>query len=129
VLGFSIKVLLREVFPNYYIMSKRAVEEQGNNKKDIVKSHGSSKPTAYAGPDQIVYEGSEVKLDGSNSFAQNNTSNNNRLSSYYWRQVAGPKVDLDKNNNIVSPSFKAPYVDVDFNTAGSKILTLLYHLN
>ncbi|MGB8023414.1 MAG: patatin-like phospholipase family protein [Nitrososphaeraceae archaeon] len=101
-------------------MSKRAVEEQGNNKKDIVKSHGSSKPTAYAGPDQIVYEGSEVKLDGSNSFAQNNTNTNNRLSSYYWRQVAGPIVDLDKNNNIVSPSFKAPYVDVDFNTAGSK---------
>ena len=101
-------------------MSKRAVEEQGNNKKDIVKSHGSSKPTAYAGPDQIVYEGSEVKLDGSNSFAQNNTNTNNRLSSYNWRQVAGPIVDLDKNNNIVSPSFKAPYVDVDFNTAGSK---------
>jgi hypothetical protein len=68
VLGFSIKVLLSKVFSNYYIMSKRDVEEQGNNKKDIVKSHGSSKPTAYAGPDQIVYEGSEVKLDGSNSF-------------------------------------------------------------
>jgi len=46
-------------------MSKRGAEEQGNNKKDTVKSHGSSKPTAYAGPDQIVYEGSEVKLDGS----------------------------------------------------------------
>jgi hypothetical protein len=64
-------------------MSKRAIEGQGNNKKDIVKPHGSSRPTAFAGPDQIVYEGSEVKLDGSNSFAQNTTSNNNRLSSYY----------------------------------------------
>src|ERR687883_351232 len=107
-------------------MSKKDERENKNNNSNTTTATtkvpaASSKPTAYAGPDQIVYEGSEVKLDGSSSFAQNN---NKTLSSYSWRQVARPEVKLD-SKNIKTPSFKAPYIDLDFNTPGQKSLMLI----
>ena len=43
-------------------------DRYGNQNRNETSSKGSSpkdKPTVYAGPEQIVYEGSEVMLDGS----------------------------------------------------------------
>jgi Patatin-like phospholipase len=55
-------------------------------------------------------------LDGSGSFVQDGSRT---LSSYSWRQIDGPQVDLN-NKNIKTPSFKAPCIGLDFNTLGPK---------
>jgi hypothetical protein len=50
------------------------------------------------------------------TLVQNN--NNMTLSSYFWRQVSGPEVKLDNKNT--STTFKAPCIDLDFNTPDQK---------
>jgi Patatin-like phospholipase len=66
---------------------------------------------AFAGPEQIVYEGSKVFLDGIS------IPSNKKL---IWRQIDGPKVDLkyeckeDEITKIKNPYFKAPYITLDF---------------
>jgi NTE family protein len=66
---------------------------------------------SFAGPEQIVYEGSKVFLEGI-SFPPN--------QKLIWKQVEGPKVDLkyenndDKNTKLNNPYFKAPFVALDF---------------
>ena len=103
-------------------------QDQNKNKR-----HPSSKESppkdnkpiiAYAGPEQIVYEGSEVKLEGScNKDSEDQQPNPN--ISYEWKLEKEEKekedhtdstmhVELD-NKNIKNTSFKAPYIDFDFN--------------
>jgi len=66
---------------------------------------------AFAGPEQIVYEGSKVFLEGQ-SFPPN--------QKLVWKQIDGPKVDLeyeskeDEIAKIKNPYFKAPYITIDF---------------
>jgi len=66
---------------------------------------------AFAGPEQIVYEGSKVFLEGQ-SFPPN--------QNLVWKQIDGPKVDLeyeskeDEIAKIKNPYFKAPYITIDF---------------
>ena len=66
---------------------------------------------AFAGPEQIVYEGSKVFLEGQ-SFPPN--------QKLGWKQIDGPKVDLeyeskeDEIAKIKNPYFKAPYITIDF---------------
>jgi YD repeat-containing protein len=61
-------------------------------------------PTANAGPDQTINEGTTVTLNGSGSSDPNGT-----IARYVWRQIAGPTVALS-NAGAVSPSFTAPRV-------------------
>jgi hypothetical protein len=58
-------------------------------------------PQANAGPGQTVAEGTPVTLDGSNSTGA--------ISSYSWRQTAGPAVTL-ANATSARASFTAPAV-------------------
>jgi hypothetical protein len=61
-------------------------------------------PTANAGPDQTVNEGSNVTLDGSNSSDSDGT-----ISSYNWSQTGGGSVSLSGASSS-KPTFTAPTV-------------------
>jgi hypothetical protein len=66
---------------------------------------------AFAGPEQIVYEGSKVFLEGY-SFPPN--------QKLVWKQIDGPKVELkyenpeDKNTKLNNPYFNSPFIALDF---------------
>jgi hypothetical protein len=110
-------------------MSKEDKKKTSDNSLQPNKSTQSkeSKPIiAYAGPEQIVYEGSEVKLEGScNKDSEDQQPNPN--ISYKWELEEAEDytdtgntmhVELD-NKNIKNPSFKAPYINFDFNKGES----------
>jgi hypothetical protein len=61
-------------------------------------------PTADAGPNQNVDEGTTVTLDGSNSFDPDDG-----IESYRWKQISGPSVTLS-DPEAVQPTFLAPNV-------------------
>lgn len=61
-------------------------------------------PIANAGPDQSVFFGYPVQLDGSGS-----TSGDTHPVTYLWAQTAGPAVTLD-DRRAVRPRFTAPSV-------------------
>jgi RHS repeat-associated protein len=62
-------------------------------------------PTASAGPDQIVDEGSTVTLDGSNS-----KDLDDGIFSYFWEQLSGTAVTLS-DPTAINPTFVTPPVD------------------
>src|SRR4051794_20491211 len=74
-------------------------------------SNENNNLVAFAGPEQIVYEGSKVFLEGQ-SFPSN--------QKLVWKQIDGPKVDLEYESKedeiaiIRNPYFKAPYITIDF---------------
>jgi len=76
-------------------------------------------PTANAGPNQIVNEGKNVTLDGSNS-----TDPDDGIASYHWIQTGGPKATLsDSSSKVVT--FTSP----DIGPEGSSLtfeLTVLW---
>src|SRR5918911_342042 len=63
-------------------------------------------PTANAGPDQTVTNGSTVTLNGAGSTA---TTLGSTITGYSWTQTAGPAVSLS-GANTVTPTFIAPAV-------------------
>ena len=69
---------------------------------------------ADAGPDQTVYEGYAVYLDGSGSTAEDDDDDDeDKIRSYRWEQVKGrPKVVLEGADQAVA-SFIAPQVSKD----------------
>ena len=89
------------------------------------------KPMAYAGPEQIVYEGSKITLEGSCNLDSKN--NPNRNISFTWELDSSHTdndvyVELD-NPNIRNPSFIAPYVKFDFKGQNNKpYATLIFKL-
>jgi len=66
---------------------------------------GGHAPTANAGPDQTVAEGTGVTLDGTSSFDPDGSA-----LSYQWTQVAGVTVTLS-NATAAMPGFTAPAVN------------------
>jgi hypothetical protein len=64
-------------------------------------------PTADAGPNQNVNEGTTVTLNGSNSFDPDDG-----IDSYRWKQISGPSVSLS-DPEAVQPTFFAPEVGPD----------------
>lgn len=64
---------------------------------------GNSPPTANAGPDRSVAEGSAVSLQGSGS------DSNGTIAAYSWTQTAGPAVTLN-GASTATASFTAPQV-------------------
>jgi predicted secreted protein len=70
----------------------------------IVTEPPNQPPTADAGTDQTVAEGSTVNLDGSSSSDPDGDS-----LSYSWEQTAGEAVTLD-GADTATPSFTAPSV-------------------
>jgi len=64
-------------------------------------SCGASPPTADAGPDQVVIQGTDVQLNGSG------TDRNGDTLSYQWTQTAGTPVTLS-SNFVANPTFTAP---------------------
>jgi NTE family protein len=93
-----------------------------SNKKKDEKT--SSRPVAYTGPNQIVYEGSIVELDGSNSSSSPTETNEDDTNlSYLWTQTDGPQVTIKRDSKDVKNkkiSFKAPYVNIESGSNGNK---------
>jgi len=71
---------------------------------------------SFAGPEQIVYEGSKVFLEGHSS------KPNQKLK---WKQIGEPKVELkyeskdDEEFKTKNPYFMAPYISIDFDNRNS----------
>ncbi len=63
-------------------------------------------PTANAGPDQTVPEGTLVTLNGSGS-----TDPDDGIASYAWVQLAGPAVTLS-DPTAINPTFMPPDVNI-----------------
>lgn len=63
-------------------------------------------PTANAGPDQTVTEGTLVTLDASGS-----TDIDDGINTYTWAQISGPAVTLS-DAGAVKPTFTAPDVNI-----------------
>jgi NTE family protein len=75
------------------------------------------KPVAYAGPEQIVYEGSKVTLEGNYKLDAERPHDSNVL--FMWeldlsQTDTGTHVELD-HPNVRTPFFYAPYVEFDSN--------------
>ena len=62
----------------------------------------STHPTAVAGPDQTVFAGVNVLLDGSGS-----TDPNDDIEGYLWERVSGPNVALNNHDEAIA-NFDAP---------------------
>ncbi len=62
-------------------------------------------PTANAGPDQNVNEGSVVYLNGSNS-----SDTDDDLLTYNWIQISGPAVSISGQASVQAV-FDSPYID------------------
>jgi|SRR5215208_1258847 len=116
--------------------SKKEYSDQNqlqNSKEKTSTDNPSSKvkPIAYAGPEQIVYEGSKITLEGSCNLDSKN--NPNRHISFTWELDSSHTdndvyVELD-NPNIRNPSFIAPYVKFDFKGQNNKpYATLIFKL-
>jgi len=87
--------------------------ESGNSNEVVYQSDYNAPPTANAGPDQTVYEGDTVILDGSNSSDQDDD-----IAFYQWNQVTGTQVALS-DTEAVHPTFTAP----DVEGSGGQVLT------
>ena len=87
------------------------VKDYGNQVSSdtcIINISSTNKPpTADAGPDKNVSEGTTVTLDASNSFDQDDG-----IYSYQWSQLSGAAIDMNISNPV-KPTFIAPNVDQD----------------
>lgn len=83
----------------------------GTNSVNVLVANVNHSPTAVAGNNLIVNEGSSVTLNGSAS-----SDPDSDALAYSWVQVSGPAVTLS-GANTAFPQFTAPFV----NTAGATL--------
>ncbi|MFC1857237.1 putative Ig domain-containing protein, partial [Thermodesulfobacteriota bacterium] len=74
-------------------------------------------PLADAGPNQSVFEGTVVTLDGSNSYDPNGPIDQER---YQWSQLSGTPITLDLTSPD-KPTFTAPEVGISGESLGFKL--------
>jgi hypothetical protein len=115
-------------------MSKKKENDNsiGHNNNQSKKISSSSPPAssliAYAGPDQVVYEGTTVTLDGT---AISTDPDSNLPLSYSWVQVDGTNTVRLNDPNTANPTFEAPYVEFnlkDKNTPKNPYSKLTFEL-
>jgi hypothetical protein len=81
--------------------------ESNQNSIKFLPYSNESRVLGDAGPDQTVYEGTSVILNGSNS-----KSNRNVILSYEWKQLPNPNITVGGANTMIW-SFMAPFVSID----------------
>ncbi|HJR84717.1 MAG TPA: hypothetical protein VJ772_05040 [Nitrososphaeraceae archaeon] len=81
--------------------------ESNQNSIKFLPYSNESRVLGDAGPDQTVYEGTSVILNGSNS-----KSNSNVILSYEWKQLPNPNITVGGANTMIW-SFMAPFVSID----------------
>ncbi len=93
-----------------YCFVARAFDAAGNESGDSTEvcfqESNNNAPTASAGPDRTVDEGTLVTLNGSNSLDPDYT-----VLSYNWTQKAGTEIFLSDPASV-QPTFVAPSVSV-----------------
>jgi hypothetical protein len=82
------------------------IESNQNSNISLLYSN-DTRITSDAGPDQTVYEGTSVILNGSNS-----KSNNNVILSYEWKQIPNPSITIGGADTMIW-YIMAPYVGID----------------
>lgn len=99
--------------------TKGDINNNGDRPKTPIHAYASP-PIAYAGPQQIVYEGSEVRLEGSCNLDVNIESKDSGNVSYFWslnNSESNSNLSFTNNDiigtNTKNPKFKAPYVPFD----------------
>ncbi|MGH9983257.1 MAG: patatin-like phospholipase family protein [Nitrososphaeraceae archaeon] len=79
-------------------------EKGSNNKKE--------KPVVFAGPEQIVYEGGKVQLEGFCNLDQNGEANKDIIYDWYFvKESSDTEISQKEFKGIKDPIFTAPYVD------------------
>ena len=97
----------------YYLaltaVSNENVESEYSNEVSVTTNTlvVNQTPTANSGTDQVINEGAIVHLNGSNS-----SDPDHNISSYAWRQISGPTVDIS-NHTQAEATFTAPDVNAD----------------
>jgi hypothetical protein len=81
--------------------------ESNQNSNKLLSYSNETRIVGDAGPDQTVYEGTSVILNGSNS-----KSNNNVILSYEWKQLPNPSITVGGAGTMIW-SFMAPFVSID----------------
>jgi NTE family protein len=95
-------------------MSKKKEKDKsiGHNNNQSKKISSSSPPVssliAYAGPHQVVYEGTTVTLEGT---ASRSDPDSNLPLSYSWVQTDDTNTVRLNDPNTANPTFEAPYVE------------------
>jgi NTE family protein len=86
----------------YYELSVTTKGSNGKKEKLVV----------FAGPEQIVYEGEEVQLQGFCNLDQSEKANNNIVYDWYFiSENSDTEISQKEFKGIKNPTFTAPYVD------------------
>jgi NTE family protein len=86
----------------YYELSVTTKGSNGKKEKLVV----------FAGPEQIVYEGEKVQLQGFCNLDQSEKANNNIVYDWYFiSEHSDTEISQKEFKAIKNPTFKAPYVD------------------
>lgn len=94
-----------------------SIDHNNNQSKKISSSSPpASSLIAYAGPDQVVYEGTTVTLEGT---ASRSDPDSNLPLSYSWVQAYGTNTVRLNGPNTANPTFEAPYVEFNIKDRNS----------
>ena len=87
-----------------------------NNRNEIEAGQPTNgkkeKLVVFAGPEQIVYEGEKVQLEGFCNLDQSEEANNNIVYDWYFiSEKSDTEISQREFKGIKNPTFTAPYVD------------------